>query len=253
MFASRIRPATRLQQRSLARSASISSSSSAGGSSVPPSRPSYFSRQTLYPFLLLSTITSLALNLSHSRSQRQQETSQLAAQITVLEAVVARLQQRSWRQLSEEDKETVERELELVGLGRGKGKAKIEHDEVGETSWGEVLFGKKGKAYEPEKDDTDWEKGEPPPPVFSADVSLIPSALSSLQGCRRRRDHKAGRWTVHRTRRGRINTSSLCTSTSTSSRTQTRTQASTNFGAEWNLSLEGSAFIAILPSRLCEV
>lgn len=62
--------------------------------------------------------------------------------------------------MTEEDRETVERELELVGLGRGKGKAKLEHDEAGETSWGEVLFGKKGKAYEPEKDDTDWEKGE---------------------------------------------------------------------------------------------
>lgn len=173
MFAPRIRPATRLQQRPLARSAS-SSSSSSGGGSVPPPRPSYFSRQTLYPFLLLSTITSLALNLSHSRSQRQQETSQLSAQITVLEAVVARLQQASWSQLTEEDRETVERELELVGLGRGKAKAKLEHDETEETSWGEVLFGKKGKEYEPEKDDTDWEKGELCLPVYRAVTSLTP-------------------------------------------------------------------------------
>ncbi|ORY85378.1 hypothetical protein BCR35DRAFT_324698 [Leucosporidium creatinivorum] len=158
MFAPRIRATTnRLQQRLVRRSASTTSSLGSS-SQVPPPRPSYFSRQTLYPFLLLSTITSLALNLSHSRSQRQQETSQLSAQITVLEALVQRLQTRSWTQLTEEEKETVERELELVGLGRGKGKAKIEHDEAEETSWGEVLFGKKGKAYEPEKDDTDWEK-----------------------------------------------------------------------------------------------
>lgn len=180
MFTPRIRPTTRLQQRALTRSTSSSSSSS---SQLPPPRPSYFSRQTLYPFLLLSAITSLALNLSHSRSQRQQETSQLSAQITVLEALVARLQERSWPSLTEEDRETVERELELVGLGRGKGKKREEHDETEETSWGEVLFGKKGKAYEPEKDDTDWEKGgllrflTPNRPLTALTLSAFPSVF----------------------------------------------------------------------------
>ena len=66
--------------------------------------------------------------------------------------------------MSEDEREEVERELELVGLGRGKGEAARKRREAikeqDDTSWGEVLFGKKGKGFEQEKDDTDWEKGE---------------------------------------------------------------------------------------------
>lgn len=34
-------------------------------------------------------------------------------------------------------------------------------DKGASISWGEVLFGKKGKAYELDKDETDWDKGKP--------------------------------------------------------------------------------------------
>ncbi|GAA5872672.1 hypothetical protein JCM16303_004600 [Sporobolomyces ruberrimus] len=128
------------------------------GSPPPPPRGSFFSASAIYPFILLSAITSLALNLSHQRTARSQETSHLSAQITVLESLVNQLRNDPNR-LSDEE---VEKELELVGLGRGKGKRVVggEGDKSGknETSWGEVLFGKRGKEFEPDKDDTDWEK-----------------------------------------------------------------------------------------------
>lgn len=132
---------------------------SSSGSPPPPPRGSFFSASAIYPFILLSAITSLALNLSHQRTARSQETSHLSAQITVLESLVNQLRNDPNR-LSDEE---VEKELELVGLGRGKGKRVVggEGDKSGrnETSWGEVLFGKRGKEFEPDKDDTDWEKG----------------------------------------------------------------------------------------------
>lgn len=127
-------------------------------------KPSTFS--LLYPFLLLSTITSLALNLSHSRQQATATSRHLSAQVSVLSSLVDRLKAdrdahgaRPW---TADEREAVERELELVGLGRGKGKKAVDGAEVDKgvsISWGEVLFGKKGKQFEPEKDDTDWDKG----------------------------------------------------------------------------------------------
>lgn len=144
--------------RTFIRTTTRSSSSSAPPPPPPPPRPSYFSAATLYPFFLLSTITSLALNLSHSKSRRTTETAHLKAQITVLEAIVARLTARDGAPLSAQEHETVERELELVGLGRAKGRP-VE-DEVKEIiSWREVFLGKKGKGFEQEKDETDWEQG----------------------------------------------------------------------------------------------
>ncbi|GAA5922194.1 uncharacterized protein JCM15063_003215 [Sporobolomyces koalae] len=119
----------------------------------PPPSGSIFSASTLYPFLLLSAITSLALNLSHQRTAKSQEVAHLSAQVTVLENLLANVHSL--------DSEHVERELELVGLGRGKGKLALgEGDKLerNRTSWSEVLFGKKGKQFEPEQDDTDWEK-----------------------------------------------------------------------------------------------
>lgn len=149
--------------------------------SPPPPRPSYFTLQALYPFLLLSTMTSLALNLSHSRATQETETSHLRAQISVLESVLRRLtaeEERAgeaWtkrrRGLSPEEQETVERELELVGLGRGKnkdlavgggnagGNAGGQLAGIKPVAWAEVFFGKKGKEWEVDTDDTDWEKG----------------------------------------------------------------------------------------------
>jgi len=139
----------------------------------PPPRGSYFSASTIYPFLLLSAITSLALNLSHQRTARSQETSTLLAQISVLESILTKLRNPSSGAL---DSEEIERELELVGLGRGKGKKGLGEGELGErkerVSWREVLLGTKDERYREEEDNTDWEKG----------MSLIVTSLSSEIG-----------------------------------------------------------------------
>ncbi|GAA5896619.1 uncharacterized protein JCM6883_006962 [Sporobolomyces salmoneus] len=132
--------------------------SSSSANPPPPPKGSFFSASAIYPFLLLSAITSLALNLSHQRTAKSQETAHLSAQITVLESLLAQLRSTSSSPPSSEE---IERELELVGLGRGKGKKALgEGDKLGKsmTSWTEVLFGKKGKEFQQDKDDTDWEK-----------------------------------------------------------------------------------------------
>ncbi|GAA5862803.1 hypothetical protein JCM8547_006549 [Rhodosporidiobolus lusitaniae] len=142
-----------------------SSSSSPPLEDDDPPRPSYFTAATIYPFILLSAITSLALNLSHQRTARENETSHLGAQIFVLEGILSRLREpsasRAGARLSADEQEDIERELEMVGLGRGKGKKVVNaeggrREEAG-TTWSEVFFGKKGKGFE-EEDKTDWEK-----------------------------------------------------------------------------------------------
>lgn len=112
----------------------------------------------MYPFILLSVITSLALNLGHQRTARDAEAAHYRAQVSVLESILARVHSRT---LSDAEQEDIERELELVGLGRGKNKSVVDAETSvrEQTSWTEVFFGKKGKGYELEKDDTDWEKG----------------------------------------------------------------------------------------------
>lgn len=92
-------------------------------------------------------MTSLALNLGHSRSSHAAQVGHLEAQKSVLESLVQRLR-------SGVGEEEVERELEMVGLRRGE-----EEREEERVEWGEVLFGKRGKKWEEEKDETDWEKG----------------------------------------------------------------------------------------------
>ena len=126
--------------------------------SRPPPR-SLVSLDTLYPFLLLSAITSLALNLGHSRSAVTNEADHLRAQISVLESILA--EEREHRPLSGDEHELIERQLELVGLGRGKGKAEhIVKGRFGQTAWGEVFFGKKGREWEENKaaEEAEWEK-----------------------------------------------------------------------------------------------
>lgn len=141
----------------------------------PPPPPKYLSFATAYPFILLSVITSLAVNLGVQRTARETEGARHRAQISVLEDLVARLRSRGTTQatdhwlsrgtgaLSEEEQEEIERELELVGLGRGRGKAAVSAEmsvkSDWETSWKEVFLGKKGKGYEQEDDQTDWEAG----------------------------------------------------------------------------------------------
>ncbi|KAM0793115.1 hypothetical protein ACM66B_000594 [Microbotryomycetes sp. NB124-2] len=113
---------------------------------------------------MLSIITSLALNLRHSRSQRQADERRLEAQVDVLQDTISQLQTNEWSTLSTQDKEQIEKRLERVGLGRAKGKARDDgnmtksQSEMLTTSWTEVLFGKRGKQFEQEHDDTDWDK-----------------------------------------------------------------------------------------------
>ncbi|GAA5831781.1 hypothetical protein JCM11251_003878 [Rhodosporidiobolus azoricus] len=143
-----------------ARNASTSSSSEEPYPPPPPP-PSYFTAATIYPFVLLSAITSLALNLSHQRTARETEGSHYRAQVSVLESLLNKLRDPAagGAPLTAQQQEEIERELELVGLGRGKGKQAVaaEGGKRAETSWTEVLFGKKGKGFE-EEDTTDWEK-----------------------------------------------------------------------------------------------
>ncbi|GAA5879314.1 hypothetical protein JCM3774_006431 [Rhodotorula dairenensis] len=135
-----------------------------------PPPPKYLRFATVYPFILLSIITSLALNLSVQRTARETEGGRYRAQISVLEDLIARLRargaataERATRRpsLTPAEEDEIERELELVGLGRGRGKEavsaemSVKTDEA--TSWREVFLGKKGKDYEPEDDHTDWE------------------------------------------------------------------------------------------------
>lgn len=171
---------------SLNSKSSSSNSNSSTESTTPRPEINYISFETLYPFFLLSVMTSLALNLSHNRSSFKDEELNLKAKISVLEKIVDRLRERgneeengatnlkdmvkgkgkekrnnTW--LTEEEQESIERELELVGLGRNKGKSvesilKNVGSKVG-TSWREVFLGKKGKEWE-EVDETDWEKGK---------------------------------------------------------------------------------------------
>lgn len=153
------------------------------GSPPPrPPPPKYIRFATVYPFILLSIITSLALNLSVQRTARETEGARHRAQISVLEKLVARLQSRhqeftTTSELTEAEQDEIERELELVGLGRGKGKEavsaemSVKTDEA--TSWKEVFLGKKGKGYEPEDDKTDWEAGS-----YPCSLSLLPCRTS---------------------------------------------------------------------------
>ncbi|POY72004.1 hypothetical protein BMF94_5013 [Rhodotorula taiwanensis] len=128
-----------------------------------PPPPKYIRFATVYPFVLLSIITSLALNLSVQRTARQVEGGRHSAQISVLEDILARLRApaNAARLLTAEEQEEIERELELVGLGRGRGKevvsAEMSDKADKATSWKEVFLGKKGKGYEQEEDKTDWE------------------------------------------------------------------------------------------------
>ncbi|GAA6052306.1 hypothetical protein JCM3770_007242 [Rhodotorula araucariae] len=162
-------------------------------STPPPPRPSYFQAATIYPFILLSAITSLALNLGHQRTARETESAHYRAQISVLEAILARLRMPRGAVLSDTEQESIERELELVGLGRGKDKAVVDAETSirEQTSWTEVFFGKKGKGYELDKDDTDWEKvfheadeaeksrQSAPPSASTPDAALTPAPITA--------------------------------------------------------------------------
>ncbi|GAA5977365.1 hypothetical protein JCM11641_000076 [Rhodosporidiobolus odoratus] len=165
MYRAVVRPVVCLAPRTTStRAGTVRASSSSPfpeDSPPPPPPPSYISAATIYPFILLSAITSLALNLSHQRTARETEGAQYRAQISVLETLLdgLRTPAATAAVLTEAQQEDIERELELVGLGRGKGKAAVDAEggKRAETSWREVFLGKKGKGYE-EEDTTDWEK-----------------------------------------------------------------------------------------------
>lgn len=144
---------------------SFRQSYSSGPNANPRPRPpprSLLHFDTIYPFILLSAITSLALNLSHSRSTFTNLADHLRAQISVLEAVLANERLRVG--LTPEEQDDIERQLELVGLGRAKGRESKEaiKGRFGTTAWREVFFGKKGDEWEVDVDadgkEADWEK-----------------------------------------------------------------------------------------------
>ncbi|EGU13206.1 hypothetical protein RTG_00367 [Rhodotorula toruloides ATCC 204091] len=125
----------------------------------PTERPPFFTAAAIYPFILVSLLSSTALNLSYQRVAREREGARLRAQVSLLESLLARLRTEAGRALSEAEQEEIERELELVGLGRGAGKEVVDAESSVkvQTTWSEMLFGKKGKEYQEDKDETDWD------------------------------------------------------------------------------------------------
>ncbi|KAK4332497.1 hypothetical protein RTBOTA2_000669 [Rhodotorula toruloides] len=156
------RPAARTGPRPATTSRSASSSAFPPSSppSLPPTeRPPFFTAAAIYPFILVSLLSSTALNLSYQRVAREREGARLRAQVSLLESLLARLRTEAGRALSEAEQEEIERELELVGLGRGAGKEVVDAESSVkvQTTWSEMLFGKKGKEYQEDKDETDWD------------------------------------------------------------------------------------------------
>lgn len=111
-----------------------------------------------YPLLLLSAFTSLAINLAYTRSAALEDKQHHDAQLSVLKALVKRLEarQRSTA-LTQDEQREIDRELELVGLLK-----RDEHAEEAEITWRDVLFsrGKRRKATQQDDDDeAHWEQG----------------------------------------------------------------------------------------------
>lgn len=144
-------------------------STSASPAAPPPPRPSYFTLATLYPFLLLSLLTSLAVNIAYGRTQHADEAALLRAQLSVLDRVQTYWARRSEGLAPAADAEAVEealeRELEMVGLGRAKGQERVKRGRAEDgTSWREVFLGKKGVEWTAREDAdeqaVDWEQSE---------------------------------------------------------------------------------------------
>ncbi|SCV68669.1 BQ2448_790 [Microbotryum intermedium] len=154
-------------------STSTSTSSSSSNRTVPlsstPTPSRFFTLTTLYPFLLLSLTTSLAINLRSSRNSSATQIAHLKAQISILERTLERIRttRGGWQGLSEEERKGVEKELRSIGLNGGReggsedGGGNAKGDK--ETSWTEVIFGNKEKRYQPRHAitaETDWEQGK---------------------------------------------------------------------------------------------
>ena len=107
-------------------------------------RSVYLTTATVYPFLLLTAITSLALNLSYARQSNAQKTQALTAQITVLSDIIATLSSTPLPptgplRLAQLD--AIQKNLQLVGLRES---TTIPPTSLA-TTWREVLLGKKNK------------------------------------------------------------------------------------------------------------
>lgn len=124
---------------------------------IEPPRPKYFTKATIYPFLLLSIMTSLALNLSYSKTANQQKFNSLKAQISVLQSSLLTLKSTTKAEERKKVLSTIQRELEMVGLGNSKDHFLT----TAETTWLEVLFGKKQPEFQPAEEEEDWQKGNP--------------------------------------------------------------------------------------------
>ncbi|KAK4058207.1 hypothetical protein OIO90_000946 [Microbotryomycetes sp. JL221] len=115
---------------------------------------------------MLSIITSLALNLRHSRSEFQTNRQTFETQIQVLQQTIDLLQQQSYQTLTHQEKHLIEKRLHRVGLGHNQFDDSIDEtrfkSNLTETSWWEVLLGKRGTMFQQDNDDQDdnkdWDK-----------------------------------------------------------------------------------------------
>ena len=119
-------------------------------------RAVYLTSATIYPFILLTAITSLAFNLSYARQSNHQKTQALTAQITVLTDILGTLAATPLPPsgpLRAAQLDAIQKNLEMVGLREG-GKAPAKEG----TTWREVLLGKKGKEFtQNDEEEPDWE------------------------------------------------------------------------------------------------
>lgn len=118
--------------------------------------------EVLYPFLLLSAVVSLTMNLRRVRVGAEDEARRLRAQIGVLEGLVEWLKSDEGKKESNEAAHArVKRHLELVGLReRNEGEAITGQARLARSvTWKEVLLGRKDLApADQEWTDEDVEK-----------------------------------------------------------------------------------------------
>ncbi|KDE06039.1 hypothetical protein MVLG_03593 [Microbotryum lychnidis-dioicae p1A1 Lamole] len=160
-IASSTRPTPRIRRAYSTSSSTSPPSDPLSSSGPPPSR--FFTLSTLYPFLLLSITTSLAINLRSSRNANATQVAHLNAHISILERTLEHITSTKggWQGLTEQERIRIERELQSIGLRESGEKDRPESEHTGETSWSEVFFGNKEKRYQARQatdDDTDWEQ-----------------------------------------------------------------------------------------------
>ena len=148
-------------------------------------RAVYLTSATVYPFLLLTAITSLALNLSYARQSNHQKTQALTAQITVLSDILTTLAATPLPPsgpLRAAQLDAIDKNLQMVGLREGAAAPVVDP-----TTWREVLLGKKGKQF------TDNDEAEPDW-ATSTSSQLVPKRrrLTQFSSCSLQRSYRSG-------------------------------------------------------------